>query len=84
MMPGRRGTHRKGDCTMKVRARHNVQDRNGWHLSGTVFETDEDLGDAVDILSGDAPETEREPEEAPEPEAKAEKPRTSRRKKTSE
>ena len=69
---------------MKVKARHNVQDRNGWHLPGTVFETEEDLGEAVEILSGEnPPESAREPEAVPEPKAeepKEAKPAARRRK----
>lgn len=35
---------------MKVRARQNVRDASGWHLTGQVFETDADLGEAVEVL----------------------------------
>ena len=71
---------------MKVVARQNVRDASGWHLKGQVFETEENLGAAVEVLDGPkpAPEAkEREPKAAePEsaPEKAPEKPRsTSRR-----
>ena len=67
---------------MKVRAKHNVRDINGWHLTGQVFDTDEDLGDAVEVL--DAPKAapavkqeapKEEPEKVPEPVAEKEQPK---------
>ena len=78
---------------MKVVARQNVRDASGWHLKGQVFETEEDLGAAVDVLDGQKPEQrkaepepiakEREPKAAESesaPEKAPEKPRsTSRR-----
>ena len=60
---------------MKVKAKWNVKDGNGWHSAGEVFETESNLGDAVEIL--DAPkkqvpakkaEPEKEPIKEPEPE----------------
>ena len=74
---------------MLVKAKWNVKDASGWHSAGEVFQTENDLGDAVEVL--DVPKN-AEPEKASEPieefvkeEPKAEKPRTSsRRKKLSE
>jgi len=74
---------------MLVKAKWNVKDASGWHNGGDVFQTENDLGDAVEVL--DAPKK-AEPEKASEPitepvkeEVKAEKPKTvSRRKKISE
>lgn len=55
---------------MKVRAKWNVKDGSGWHNAGEVFETESDLGSAVEIL--DAPEPVKEPEAEPEKEPEAE------------
>ena len=74
---------------MKVRARNNVKDLNGWHMTGEVFETEEDLGNSVEVLeapkqlviAGVEPETETRAEEPKAEEPKAEKPKTARRKK---
>lgn len=38
---------------MLVKAKWNVKDASGWHDAGDVFETSDDLGDAVEVL--DAP-----------------------------
>ena len=72
---------------MLVKAKWNVKDAGGWHSAGDVFQTEAELGDAVEVL--DAP---KKPEAAPVPEpvkepeapaeAKAEKPKTSARRKT--
>lgn len=35
---------------MLVKAKWNVKDSAGWHRSGEVFNTKEDLGDAVEVL----------------------------------
>ena len=77
---------------MKVRARFNVKDAAGWHRPGDVFETDTDLGSAVDVLERaeqitmeTLPEEPilKEPEEAKAEEPKEEaRPARSRRKKT--
>ena len=48
---------------MKVRAKWNVKDAAGWHRTGSVFETEEDLGNAVEIL--DKPKPAEKPAEAP-------------------
>ena len=55
---------------MKVRAKWNVRDAAGWHVTGAVFETDEDMGDAVEVMEGPKRRAvkEPEPETAPEPE----------------
>ena len=74
---------------MKVRARNNVKDLNGWHMTGEGFETEEDLGNSVEVLeapkqlviAGVEPETETMAEEPKAEEPKAEKPKTARRKK---
>lgn len=64
-------THRRENVTMKVRARWNVKDGNGWHNAGEVFEPTCDLGKAVEVL--DAPKKPaKEPEKAPEPAAEKE------------
>ena len=71
---------------MLVKAKWNVKDAAGWHRAGDVWNTESDLGDAVEVL--DAPnkeepknavhETELIATEAKEPA----KPRTSTRRKT--
>ena len=48
---------------MLVKAKWNVKDSAGWHRSGEVFNTKEDLGDAVEVL--DMPKRQA-PEKAPE------------------
>lgn len=35
---------------MLVKAKWNVKDSAGWHRSGEVFNTKEDLGEAVEVL----------------------------------
>ena len=35
---------------MRVRAKWSIKDATGWHDAGTVFETESDLGDAVEVL----------------------------------
>lgn len=74
---------RKGGGTMLVRAKWNVKDASGWHSAGEVFETEADLGDAVDVV--EAQKTVKKAE-TPEPVPSEEpKPKTaSRRKKTRE
>ena len=68
---------------MKVRARWNVKDASGWHAVGEVFETEADLGSAVEVLEEAKPEAKPEKPEEPEApkEKAAEKPKTTRRKK---
>ena len=70
---------------MLVKAKWNVKDASGWHNAGDVFQTENNLGDAVEVLDAPKkavkasepvkvaePETVKEPEkEAP----KAEKPK---------
>lgn len=86
---------RKGNLTMKVRAKWSIKDGTGWHNPGEVFETESDLGDAVEVLSAaKKPKAEKKPEAEPEvqpdaepvkeaeeaPVQETEKPRTTRRK----
>ena len=66
---------------MLVKAKWNVKDASGWHSAGEVFQTENDLGDDVEVLEG---KTEKPGAEAPEgtnakEEVKAEKPKTSTR-----
>ncbi len=64
-------THRKGYLTMKVRAKWSIKDASGWHDAGEVFDTESDLGNAVEVL--DAPKKPAPVKKAePEPEPKAE------------
>lgn len=74
----------KGESTMLVKAKWNVKDNAGWHEAGEVFNTDSDLGDAVEVL--DAPKKvvkTEEPKAEPKPEAVAEeKPKAAPRRKT--
>lgn len=59
---------------MKVRARWNVKDGNGWHSVGEVFETESNLGDAVEVLEAPKkPEPARNPVPAKAPEKAPEK-----------
>ena len=77
---------------MLVKAKWNVKDSNGWHEPGEVFQTEDDLHDNVIVLEAakkSEPVTEpvKEPETEPkaEPEAepaKAEAPKTARRKRS--
>ena len=68
---------------MLVKAKWNVKDESGWHRCGDVFQTNADLGDAVEVLEAQK-KAEKAPEapvpEAPEVEEKPKAP--SRRKKT--
>ena len=73
---------------MLVKAKWNVKDSNGWHEPGEVFQTEDDLHDNVIVLEA-AKQPEPEPEPAAEPKAepeaepaKAEAPKTSRRKRS--
>ena len=80
-------THRRENVTMKVRAKWNVKDGNGWHSAGEVFEPTCDLGRAVEVMDkpkqpAQAPEKVPEPEAEPAAEAPA-KARTSTRRKVS-
>ena len=52
---------------MLVKAKWNVKGSDGWHMSGEVFNTEEDFGEAVEVL--DAPVArKKEPEPVKEPE----------------
>ena len=54
---------------MLVKAKWNVKDAAGWHNAGDVFQTDMDLGDAVEVLDGPKKTVKvSEPIEAAEPE----------------
>lgn len=80
------GISGKGNVTMRVRARLNVKDAAGWHRAGDVFETEAELGDAVEVLDKAEQVTLEEITERPEePEKPKEepKPARSRRKKAS-
>lgn len=69
---------------MLVKAKWNVKDAAGWHYTGEVFHTEDDLGAAVEVLDAPKPvAVKAEPENAPEgaPEAKQ---KASRRKKPAE
>lgn len=37
---------------MLVKAKWNVKDSAGWHVAGEVFNTEADLGDAVEVIEG--------------------------------
>lgn len=54
--------------TMLVKAKWNVKDSNGWHRAGEVFKTEQDLGDAVEVLEArkKAEPKNAEPEKEPE------------------
>lgn len=91
------GTIAERGNTMLVKAKWNVKDTSGWHISGDVFQTEDDLGDAVECLEKPAVKEQPKPvKEAPKAEPKAEaeaevkaeaepeKPKTTRRKKVSE
>ena len=53
---------------MLVKARYNIKDSSGWHNTGDVFETEDNLGKAVEVLMDSAKEPESVPEETPVPE----------------
>ena len=71
---------------MLVKAKWNVKDAFGWHRAGEIWNTDKDLGDAVEVL--DAPKAEPKQETVKETELVATeakepaKARTSARRKT--
>ena len=48
---------------MLVKAKGNVRDAAGWHKAGEIFQTESDLGDAVEVL--DAPKRTKPVREAP-------------------
>lgn len=68
---------------MLVKAKWNIKDDSGWHMTGEVFQTKEDLGDAVEILDGapkrKMPEVTEDAKAAPETEEN-EAPRAGRKK----
>ena len=53
---------------MKVKAKWSVKDGNGWHNAGEVFETESDLGDAVEVLEAKKPKAAKKADPEPEPE----------------
>jgi hypothetical protein len=71
---------------MLVKAKWNVKDASGWHGAGDVFETEDNLGNAVEIL--DAPKVKAadvvkavEEQDPAKEEVKAEKPKAATRRK---
>lgn len=67
---------------MLVKAKWNVKDSAGWHRANEVFETEEDLGDGVEVLTQEAQKKVQMPEvQDAEPERTEEpaKPRTRRK-----
>lgn len=69
---------------MLVKAKWNVKDATGWHKAGQVFETGEDLGDAVIVLNAPKKREQTEkpvktPEEVKTEPEKEEKPRSAAR-----
>ena len=68
---------------MLVKAKWNVKDNGGWHAAGEVFQTEENLGEAVEILEKPSrAAVEAVPEEKPV--QVPEKPKTTRRKNIAE
>lgn len=67
---------------MLVKAKWSVKGSDGWHMGGDVFHTNEDYGNAVEVL--DAPtEQKKEPEPVKEPvKAEPAKAKTPARRKT--
>lgn len=58
---------------MKVRAKWSVKDATGWHDAGEVFETEADLGNAVEVLEeAKKPKAAKKAEPEPKPEETAE------------
>ena len=71
---------------MLVKAKWNVKDSSGWHNAGDVFETENDLGDAVEAFEAQnkaEPKPESEPVKAEEPKAEPASPKTPSRRKAS-
>lgn len=58
---------------MRVKAKWNVKGSDGWHMTGEIFETEEDYGDAVEVLDAKAPAQKQAeaPKKEPEKETKA-------------
>ena len=52
---------------MKVKAKWSVKDATGWHDAGEVFETESDLGNAVEVLEAEKARPVKEPEVTAEP-----------------
>jgi hypothetical protein len=67
---------------MLVRAKWSVKDDSGWHNAGEVFQTEKDLGDAVERLETPAKTVPEKPEkEEPVKTEEAPKRASTRRKK---
>lgn len=66
---------------MLVKAKWNVKDSTGWHRAGEVFQTDADLGDAVEAMEAPKKPVEKKPEPVPEPEKEPEQKKTTSRRK---
>ena len=70
---------------MKVKAKWSVKDATGWHDAGEVFETESDLGNAVEVLEAEKAKPVKKPEPEKEPEAEpvqeTAKPRSTTRRK---
>ena len=67
---------------MLVKAKWNVKDATGWHSAGEVFDTENNLGDAVEVLEAPRKAVVKAPVEEPAPEPVKEQPAkaTTRRK----
>lgn len=67
---------------MLVKAKWNVKDAAGWHGAGEVFHTEDNLGDAVEVLNASKKPETRSPAEEPAAEPEKEQPvkSTTRRK----
>ena len=72
---------------MLVKAKWNIKDSSGWHTAGEVFNTESDLGEAVEVI-GETEEPAKEPDPVAEPEQEpaektTAKPRSSTRRRVS-
>ncbi len=65
---------------MLVKAKWNVKDSSGWHRAGEVFDTNDALGNAVELL--EAPRRVKAPEKKPEEEPVKEPEKVPEQKKT--
>ncbi len=50
LVTGRREDPQKGEHAMLVKAKWKIKDASGWHSAGEVFNTESDLGDAVEKI----------------------------------
>lgn len=53
---------------MLVKAKWNVKDAAGWHSAGEVFNTENNLGDAVEVIEAPRKAVVKAPVEEPAPE----------------